>query len=244
MKKFLLICCVLSLPACQSAPKVELSSGKGAVVGKVETRAHKEMIKKAKDTARTQSKFDRDEYTTLSGKIRYSDKMVNYDKLDDVYVGLISSATVAQPAMKIVATENGFEPRAIAVRTGDKINITNATSIELTFYVVDPNSDAIEELSPLVPGASGEIAIPMEGLLELAADERDDLIASVLSRRGMQTRRVTSGKYYTFNDLSPGNYQMLFWYWRLGLLERPVTIKMGEVTELNEYLSVDRLIKN
>ena len=124
------------------------------------------------------------------------------------------------------------------------MRIVNTTENSLTFYAVNLDSDDVEEFAPLAAGASGEITISLEGLLEIATDERDDLIASVLSRRGMQVRRVTNGAIYLFNNLTPGDYRMMFWYWRLGLLEQPVSVKAGEVTEVNEYLSVDRMFRN
>jgi hypothetical protein len=239
MRNFIIIGCALMLAACPSVPKPKLTGGMGAVVGKIETRAHKEMIKKAKSDEGFGGYGP-----TPDGKIKYSDKMVNYDKLDDIYVGLISPGASPNSATVVTATEDGLIPRAIAIGTGNRIRITNATSTPLTFYVVDPNSDAIEEISPLAPGASGEIPVPMEGLLEIAADERDDMVTAVLSRRGMQVRRVASGKYYSFADLPPGDYRLVFWYWRLGMLERRVLIEADKVAEVNEYLSVDHLYKN
>ncbi len=233
MRKIITFGCLLFLVACAGAPKLKPASGMGAVVGKVETRAHKDMIKKAKTSG--------SEYASTDGKIRYSDKMVNYDKLDDIYVGLVSSPNAAQAPTVLTSTENGFDPRALAIDTGSRILINNATSQSLTFYVVDPNSDAIEEIPPVAPGGNGELIVPMKGLLEIATDERDDLVSAVLSLPGMQVRRVASGKYYTFNDLTPGSYRLVFWYWRLGMLERPVSIKADTVLEVNEYLSVDRL---
>ena len=240
MKKFILVICALLLCSCQSAFKPTMTSGKGAVAGKIETRAHSDMIKKAQDTADNSV----EEYRTSGGKIVYSDDMVNYNKLDDIYVGLIDSSSEAKSVVEIIVTERGFEPRAVAISTGDRIRIVNATANSLTFYAANLNSDDVEEFAPLAAGASGEITISLEGLLEIAADERDDLIASVLSRRDMQVRRVTSGANYLFNNLTPGDYRMMFWYWRLGMLERQVSVKAGEVTEVNEYLSVDRMFRN
>jgi hypothetical protein len=239
MKSLIIVSCVVLLFSCQKTFKPTMISGKGAISGTIETRAHSDMIAKTKKAA-----DDDEEDYSASGKIVYSDAMVNYDKLDDIYVGLIGSGSDTKSVVDVIVTEDGFEPRAVAISTGDRIRIFNATPNSLTFYAADLNSDDVEEFAPMAAGARGEITVSLEGLLEIAADERDDLIATVLSQRGMRVRRVTSGETYLFNNLTPGDYRMVFWYWRLGMLERSTSVKASKVTEVNEYLSVDRMFRD
>lgn len=239
MKSFIIVSCIVLLVSCQKTFKPTMTSGKGAILGTIETRAHIDMIKKAKKEAENDGR----DYS-VNGKIIYSNEMVNYDKLDDIYVGLINSGLDTKSVVDIIVTEDGFEPPSLAINTGDRIRFVNATSNSLTFYAANLNSDGVEEFAPLAADARREITVSLEGLLEIAADERDDLILTVLSRRSMRVRQVTSRETYLFNNLAPGDYRMVFWYWRLGMLEQPITVKAGEVTEVNEYLSVDRMFKD
>ena len=97
---------------------------------------------------------------------------------------------------------------------------------------------------PAIPaGATGEVRVSIEGLLELGADENERLVGHVLARRGLRALAVASGENYAFNDLDPGKYRMTFWYWRLGSLERSVNLQAGKATRLDEVLSVDRTVR-
>ena len=65
----------------------------------------------------------------------------------------------------------------------------------------------------------------------------------MLSREGLQSRRIRSGSTYDFRDMPPGEYDLLFWFWRLGALNQKVTIVAGEHTRVNGVLSVDTIVR-
>lgn len=228
------------LTACQALPEVTPTAGKGAIVGAVSTRPHSDLIKKIRD----QSAAASDSYGgSADGRIVYLKKMLNYRQIDDIYVGLVGPESPAPAVHDLRATAAGLIPRGIAMATGDTIRIANATSESLTFFVADNATDDIEESEPVPPGQTGELTVTMEGTLDLGVDERDDLEGTVLSRTGMATKRLKSGSDYAFNNLEPGSYQLTFWYWRLGELQRPVTVEPDKVMVINEELAVDRLVK-
>ena len=237
---------VLALPAlaaCQSGPqKIALAPGTGAITGIVTSAPHKDLIAKAKRVAKSTAAnmpADDRKYFDASGKVKYTDRMINYDTLDELYVGLVLPGSRPPATHALTAREVGLVPRSVALAKGDKLRIENATKGALTFFVTDADGDEIIEFDPLAPGTSGEVAIDLEGPLEIATDEREDLTGWVLSRPGLAVRRVKSGARYTFKDLAPGAYDMVFWYWRLGSLEHRAEVTAGAVVEINERLSVD-----
>tara|TARA_B100000315_G_scaffold246224_1_gene273275 strand:+ start:484 stop:873 length:390 start_codon:yes stop_codon:yes gene_type:complete len=129
------------------------------------------------------------------------------------------------------------------VAKGDTIRITNGTSKPLTFFLADINGDGIQEILLLPPGNSADMMVELVGDLELTTDEDDKLITAVLSREGLQSRRVRSGSLYTFRNMKPGEYGLMFWFWRLGYLKRKVTIEADDHTNVNGILSVDTIVR-
>jgi hypothetical protein len=210
------------LAGCQSV-ELPTQKGMGNIHGRVTARPHKDYVAKAK--AKSDAKIRGDYDTTEDGSLVYNATMVNYDELDDVYVGLIGANRKPGSVHALKAEDDGFTPSSVALAVGDFLRITNAASRPLTFFLAGISSDAFDELPALAPGASGEIKITSSGGFELAADEDERISAAILARLGMQVQRISSGAHYKFINLKPGEYRMLFWYWRLlGTVERKVVV--------------------
>lgn len=228
------------LAACQSIPEIKLAPGTGAVTGTLTSAPHKDLMAKATSEANAMSTGSY-VHADATGRIYYDEKMINYEILDELYAGLIVPGRRQPVSHAMSAGGGGLSPRSVALAKGDRLRLTNATKDVLTFFVTDTGG-GIVEFAPLGPGASGEAVIDLEGPLEIGADERANMTGSLLSRPGLAVRVVKSGGRYVFKDLAPGTYDMVFWYWRLGSLERRAKVTPGTIVEINEKLSVDRTV--
>jgi len=176
-------------------------------------------------------------------KITFTPEMVNYDALEEIYVGLIHPDQI-DPAEHVLTIDNDRPSlRSILVGQGDVLKVRNNSARTLSFYLIDTASDDIQEYPALRPGQTAELPVNLEGSLELGADEDDALIVNILSVKNLVSRQVRSGGLYEFTGLDPGTYDVLFWFWRLGKIERPVVVQSGNNYRIDETLSVDRIIR-
>ena len=229
------------LGACGTpAPKV--IPGKGAVYGTVETRPHKEFV--AKVTKPDMFSTDPQYVTASDGRIVFSADMVNYNELDDVHVGIIGGPRAQNPRThRLVVGAKGPEPRSLALAPGDLLQIQNSTPAALTLFLSDrDDDDKFQDIPALEPGGSRTVAIALAGNLEINSEDDERFRVAILSRHGLLARRLRSGAPYQFTNLEPGSYRILFWYWRLGMLEHQVQVEPGRNLRLDETLSVDRIV--
>ncbi len=252
MKKGLLgLLAVVLLAGCATIkPPAE---GKGNVFGTVIARPHKDYIKMARARgefdldygrfADDQIVYDLDYGWFPDSKIMYDDSQVNYDALDEIYVILVDPAGTAGRTHELAARKDGFYPKSLAVAKGDTIKVRNETVGPLTLYITEADTKNFWDFPVIAPGASGDLKIDMTGLLDLGADEDDSLTAAILSRQGLSARKVKSGATYEFRDMSPGTYDMMFWYWRLGTLNKTVKVEPGKSVRLDGTLSVDTIVR-
>lgn len=231
-----------------AAPKQQrLAEGTGAVVGEIKARPHKDYLKKAKDKAQDSglNEGNADSYGSFSssGKIVYNETMVNYGRIE-VYAILLNPAAEPGNRHEVKAKKDGgLHPEALAVAKGDIIHIKNESTQPLTFFLADINGGDIQDVPELAPGDSADMTVELVGDLELATDEDERLSVAVLSREGLQSRRIQSGSSYEFLDVPPGEYDLLLWYWRLGSLNQKVTIVEGQRTQVDGVLSVDTIVR-
>jgi hypothetical protein len=235
MKKILLLVLGAFLWGCTTGP--DIVKGTGNIFGQVDARPHKEFLAKAQSGVS-------DEYVFHgAGKITFSPEMVNYDTLDEVYVGLVHPDHT-DPAGHVLTIANDRPSlRSILVGQGDVLKVRNNSTRTLSLYLIDPSSDDIQEYPALRPGQTADLPVILEGFLELGADEDDALIVNILSVKNLVSRQVRSGGLYEFTGLDPGTYDVLFWYWRLGKIERRVMVQPDTNYRIDETLSVDRIIR-
>ena len=235
MKIILLL--VLGALLCGCATNPEIVKGKGNIFGQVDARPHKEFLEKA------QSGVHDDYMIPGADKIAFTPEMVNYDALDEIYVGLIHPVHIDPVRHALAITDEQPSLRSILVGQGDVLKVRNNSARTLSFYLIDPASDDIQEYPALRPGQTAELPVNLEGSLELGADEDDALVVNILSVKNLVSRRVSSGGLYEFTGLDPGTYDVLFWFWRLGKIERRVVVQSDTNYRIDETLSVDRIIR-
>jgi len=143
----------------------------------------------------------------------------------------------------LTITDDRPSLRSILVGQGDLLKVRNNSARKLSFYLIDPVSDDIQEYPALRPGQTAGLPVNLEGSLELGADEDDALIVNILSVKNLVSRQVRSGGRYAFTGLDPGTYDVLFWFWRLGRIERRVVVQSDSNYRIDETLSVDRIIR-
>ncbi|MGZ5051432.1 MAG: hypothetical protein ACXWF8_10930 [Methylobacter sp.] len=233
--KYLLLPVFLILAACADAPKIV--AGKGGVYGTVFTDSHPLFKKKMEHGS-----------SSLYGEpqgygVKYRDDMVNYAELDDLYVGL---APVNLPLRQhhVTATAEGMSPKSIALATGDSVHLHNQTDRDQSFFVVKSGgTDKDIQAFPAVPaGAAADVKIDLEGDLELLSEDNDKLKTVVFSKKNMLAKRVASGGSYQFDNLEPGSYQLIFWYWRLGKIQQTVQVPAGDNVRVDKVLTVDSVV--
>ena len=224
----LLLAFVLS--ACASSPAIV--PGKGAVYGVLKAQSHSQFIEKA-------TKGDKGhDY----GSLVFDNNMVDYPHLKELYAGIIDPSYSGGKTFNIVAKNNGMFPHSIAMSPGDKISINNSSGRPLTFFLADAR-DTFQDLSKVNSGETRSFIIKVQGNLELDTDENEQFKAIILSKKGLRSQQLSSGSSYAFEKLEPGNYQMIFWFWRLGQLVRHIQIKAGKNTVVNELLSVNTVMR-
>lgn len=232
MKNFLINSLVLFfLVNCASGPAIV--PGKGAVYGTISAQSHKDVIAKA-------SKKGGGLYSD-KGKVVFTKQMVNYDQLKELYVCLLNTSFAGGKDHLLIADKEKMSQRSMAIAKGDRLWVQNNSSQVLTFFLAGQGDD-IQVYSPIKPGERSVITIAQEGTLELGSDENEALMTTLFSRTGLMSQKHSSGETYSFEKLDPGQYKILFWYWRLGSIERNLVIKAGENIELNQVLSVDKIM--
>jgi hypothetical protein len=234
MKNFLTtILIFIFLSACSSAP--EIVPGKGALYGTISAKSHKDIIAKA-------SKDDGSVYSN-NGQIVFEKGMVNYNQLKELYVCLIDRSYNGGKDHLLIADDDKMSHRSLAIAKGDRLWVQNNSSKTLTFFLAGQD-DSIQVYSSVNPGKRSVIEVEQEGVLELGSDENETLITTLISRTGLISQMHSSGDEYLFENLDPGQYKILFWFWRLGFIEKNITIRTGENIKLNQVLSVDKIMAN
>lgn len=211
----------------------------GAIYGLVKAKGHKDVLAKWQAHA-TEKSDDRFGYGN-DGELPAG--AINYSNLSSIYVILEDPAYKGGRYHNVRLDSGGFWPGALALALGDKIRVENETDDDLTVYLAGDGDDDIQEFPVIEAGRSETIVVELSGQLELGIDELEDETMSVAAGPGWRTQRLSSGDDYEFEDLKPGNYLLLFWYWRLGSIERRVSLGAGQRLKVDEILSVDRIVK-
>ena len=230
-KSLLLLFLLVVFISCSSAP--EIVPDKGAVYGTISAESHKDILAKASK--------NKDGIYKKKGGIIFTEKMVNYQQLKELFVCLIDPSSTGGRDHLLIANDNNMSHRSLAIGKSDRLSILNNSSATLTFFLAGKN-DAIQVYSPIKPGERSALKVGLEGDLELGSDENESLRTTLLSRRGLVGQQHSSGDQYSFSNLRPGQYKILFWFWRLGLVEKNIIIKAGENIKLNQILSVDKIL--
>jgi hypothetical protein len=221
------------LYSCSSVP--EIIPGKGAIYGTITANSHKEILAKA-------SKNKDDIYAGIGGII-FTDQMVNYPELKELFVCLLDPSSQGGKDHLLIVDNEKMSHRSLAIGKGDKLTIQNNSSKTLTFFLAGKDED-IQVYPSIKPGERSSLTVQLEGDLELGSDEDESLQTTILSRRGLIGQQHKSGEQYSFENLSPGSYEILFWFWRLGLVEKNIRINAGENINLNQVLSVDKILES
>ena len=227
---------LIALVSCSSMP--EVIPGKGAVYGTITAESHKDVIAKAKGGGDIYGGIYGD-----NGKVVFTEQMVNYEKLKELFVCVLDPSFSGGNDHLLIANNEKMSHRSMAIAKDDRLWVQNNSSRTLTFFIAG-GDDEIQVYSPIKPGERSVIIVQQEGELELGSDENESLMTTLLSRRGLVGQQHSSGDKYSVENLNPGQYKILFWFWRLGFVEKTIFIKAGENIELNQILSVDRILQS
>jgi len=235
-----------------SATGQVLAAEKGARLhGVVETRAHTQVLAKWYAGGKPPGK-GKINYAALSGyggggsegDANTSDVVaMNYTEITEIFVILSHPEWQGGAVHKVELSPYGLDAEALAVSRGDIIRLHNKTANAYTPYLAGTGDDEIQVFPAVKPGTSSDLKVRITGDLELGLDEDEEEIIVVAAGSGWKSQQISSGKQFDFRELSAGTYDLKFWYWRLGALDHVVSLKAGEDVEINEVLSVDRIIK-
>jgi hypothetical protein len=226
------------------------------IFGTVETRGHAEVL--AKWNAASKSvKPEKIDYAAASGYGGSSSSgntsegdagssdgaAINYQELADIFVVLVHPTWQGGAVHEVELSPYGLNVGVLALAKGDIIRLHNKTDNPYTPYLAGEGEDDIQDFAPVEPGSVEDLIIELTGDLELGLDEDEEELIAIVSGKGWKSQRVSSGEQYEFKKLEAGNYSLTFWYWRLGNLDHAVSLKAGQNVQINEVLSVDRIIK-
>lgn len=233
--KYLLLLVVFILSACVDAPRV--IKGKGGVYGVLSADSHPAVIKKSASDPGSNSIYG-------EAGIQYQDDRVNYAKLDELYVGLVRM-NLPPRRHQLTATAEGMSRKSIALAVGDTLQLRNDTRQSQNFFVADASATGnIQTFPTLAAGAAASYKIDLEGDLELLSEDDAALKTVLFAKKNMLTKRASSGDNYQFDNLDPGSYQLIFWYWRLGKIQQTVQIRAEENIRVDKTLTVDSVINS
>jgi len=232
--KYLSLISLLLLSACVKAPNIIVN--KGAVYGVLSADSHTAIKQKMSDEQDTTS-----DYSTGSKRDSSQHSKVDYSQLDELYVGLVLPAYTKQQHRLIIYPDK-IRPSSLALSPGDELQIKNQSSQAQDLFISEINGEGFQSLSVIQAGQSAIFTVKLEGDLELLAESNTKESVILFSKKNMWTQKVSSGDQYQFEHLTPGDYPLIFWYWRLGKIEQIVTIKQQENVRIDTVLSVDRII--
>jgi hypothetical protein len=233
---YLFLLAVLILPSCADVPKV--MPGKGGVYGVLSADSHPSFTKKQESDQGSGSIYGE----MRAAGVKYQDDMVNYAKLDELYVGLVQPGLSPQQH-QVTATAEGMSPKSLALAVGDTIQLRNNTQQAQHFFVAETSAgEGVQTFPSLAAGASASYKVELEGDLELLSEDNDRLKAVLFSKKNLLAKRVSSGDRYQFENLDPGSYQLVFWYWRLGKIQQTVQVRAEENSRVDKVLTVDSVI--
>jgi hypothetical protein len=233
MKFFPIFLILISLASCSSGP--ESIPGKGGIFGTITAESHKDIIAKASK--------DNDGFYGGDGKVVFTEQMVNYEKLNELFVCVLDPSFLGGNEHLLFAKDKKMSQKSLAIAKGDRLWVQNNSSRTLTFFIAGED-DNIQVFSPTKPGERSVITVQQVGELELGSDENESLMTTLLSRKGLVGQQHSSGDKYSLGNLSPGQYKIIFWFWRLGFVEKTIYVKAGENIEINQILSVDKIMQS
>ena len=167
----------------------------------------------------------------------------NYEEIKDIFVILANSAWKGGTVHEVELSPYGLNVEALALAQGDIIRLHNKTDNEYTPYLAGTGEDDIQDFPTMEPGSVSDLKVVLTGDLELGLDEDEEEMIRIAAGEGWRSRSAASRDAYEFSGLAAGDYMLRFWYWRLGTLDHSLKLQAGQGVEINEVLSVDRIIK-
>ena len=240
--KHLYLFSVLLLSAWATVQAAPLEAGKAGVYGELTAEENSVVKEKRQQSNVSSSPYDS---PTQTSETVSSDELVNYANLDDLYVGLVVPTLATQQHIVNVSAQ-GISPRALAVAVGDSLQVFNDTAATQSLFLTQTinSGEGIQTFPSLAAGSSATYSVQLAGDLELLAENDGNLKARLLSKKNMQVKRLSSGDSYQFENLQPGEYNLIFWHWRLGKIEQKITLNSGDNLRVDKTLSVDSIMRS
>lgn len=238
--KYLFLCAFLLLTACSTTSAPKIMAGRGAVYGVVSAGLHPDLKNNRQSgTSATDTYMD-----DAGGGIYYQGNMIDYSRLKEIYVGLIS-ADYRPQLHQVYVEPNGIYPYSLALSPNDTLHIHNNTAIPLNFYITGlADKQGFQSFPELKAGQAAFFKLKLEGRLGLLAEEDEKLKLHLLAKENMLSQKLSSGQDYRFERLKPGDYQLIFWYWRLGEIREDIHIKAQENISIDKTLTVDSVMQS
>jgi len=235
--KYLFLLTALLLFSCTHTPEIIVD--KGAVFGVLSSDAHPSFTNKIRDKSSSADDY-RDEN---SQGVIYHDNMVNYSQLNELYVGLVLPYYTPREH-HLFAEPEKMSPSSLALSSGDMLKIQNNTSSTQHFFISDIEGEGFQSFPELQAGQNAYFTVNIEGNLELLSEDNDALKVVLFSKKNMLTKKLFSGQRYQFENLPPDSYQLIFWYWRLGKIEKTIRIEAQKNIRVDETLTVDSVMRS
>jgi hypothetical protein len=172
---------------------------------------------------------------------------VDYSQLDNIVVWVEPTTQTAAPSPPKAPFNANVDPQKSShgidgvVSVGQKLLLKNAGAKPQSIYSASDGNDF--DVPSVPPGGTGEYVVRSPGLIEIFADTSKDIAVQVFATPTPWAQIGHAGQVLEFNNIPPGNYQIVSWHPRLPGTTQPVTLTADQVSEASIKVGVNSLPK-
>jgi hypothetical protein len=167
---------------------------------------------------------------------------VDYTNLADVMVWLDPKQrmTLPTPLQTTIVVDSLKESDHVHPGSVNQtITFRNKTARPVNLYSVSEGNEFT--LPPIAPGASTTYVPKNEGLIEILADPAKPPIAQIYVAPTPWIAHARSNQTVTFNNVPPGEYDVVTWHPRLPGSTKTINLNAGQVTNATVSVGVNAL---
>jgi hypothetical protein len=172
---------------------------------------------------------------------------VDYAQLDNIVVWVEPATKPETPPSAPPPLNKTIDPTKSShgidgvVSVGQKLILKNAGSSPQSIYSVSDGNDF--EVPSVPPSGTAEYLVRSPGMIEIFADASKDIALQVFATPTAWAQIGQAGQTLDFNNIPPGNYQIVSWHPRLPGTTELVTLTADHVTDASIKVGVNSLPK-
>ena len=172
---------------------------------------------------------------------------VDYAQLDNIVVWVEpvtkpgTQSTIPPPLNKTIDPAKSSHGIDGLVSVGQKLILKNAGPSPQSIYSASDGNDF--DLPSVPPSGTAEYLVRSPGLIEIFADASKDIALQIFATPTPWAQIGRAGETLEFNNIPPGNYQIVSWHPRLPGTSEPVSLTADHVTDASIKVGVNSLPK-